>query len=123
MIRTILRQARENKGLTTRQAAALLGIDQALVSKFENGQRIPARAQLEPLSAVLGIDPDALSVLWLKEKILQLVWREPMAEKALQAALDELQPQRPAPPQQAALQQLLDEMEALKHKFGNLRNP
>ena len=36
-LKHILKEARTGKGLLTREVAHLLGIDQALVSKFENG--------------------------------------------------------------------------------------
>ena len=42
-MRTILKTAREQKNIKTRELAQLLGIDQALISKFENGSRKPTR--------------------------------------------------------------------------------
>ena len=38
-MRTLLKNAREEKGIKTRELAQLLGIDQALISKFESGSR------------------------------------------------------------------------------------
>ena len=42
-MKTLLKNAREQKGLKTREVAQLLGIDQALISKFESGTRKPTR--------------------------------------------------------------------------------
>jgi transcriptional regulator with XRE-family HTH domain len=47
--------------------AQLLGIDQALISKFESGTRKPTREQVVKL-ATLDIDLETIMVAWLKEK-------------------------------------------------------
>jgi transcriptional regulator with XRE-family HTH domain len=39
MLKTLLKNAREQKQLKTRELAQLLGIDQALISKFESRSR------------------------------------------------------------------------------------
>ncbi|RAR50855.1 Fic family protein [Flavobacterium lacus] len=69
-MKDLLRTAREKKNLKTREVAQLLGIDQALVSKFESGNRKPTREQVAKLASVLEIDFETLMVAWLKEKIL-----------------------------------------------------
>ena len=38
-MKLLLKNAREKKNLKTREVAQLLGIDQALISKFESGAR------------------------------------------------------------------------------------
>ena len=53
-----------------REVAQQLGIDQALVSKFESGARKPTRAQVHQLADILDVDANELMVSWLKEKIL-----------------------------------------------------
>lgn len=117
----LLRVAREKKGLKTRQVAELLKIDQALVSKFESGQRNPTRKQLMQLAELLDIDPETILVLWLKEKVLRVIDGEAQGAKAVQAALEQISPQMAEKPNENALQKLLDEMDALKNKFENLR--
>ena len=69
-MKDLLRTAREKKNLKTREVAQLLGIDQALVSKFESGNRKPTREQVAKLASLLEIDYETLMVAWLKEKIL-----------------------------------------------------
>ena len=59
-MKDLLREAREKKSLKTREVAQLLGIDQALVSKFESGNRKPTREQVGKLASLLEIDYDTL---------------------------------------------------------------
>jgi transcriptional regulator with XRE-family HTH domain len=47
-----------------------MGIDQALVSKFESGSRKPTKEQVIKLAAVLEIDYETIMVTWLKRKII-----------------------------------------------------
>ena len=49
-MKALLKNAREQKGLKTREVAQLLGIDQALISKFESGSRKPTREQVIKLA-------------------------------------------------------------------------
>ena len=49
-MKNLLREAREKKGLKTREVAQLLGIDQALISKFESGSRKPTKDQVIKLA-------------------------------------------------------------------------
>ena len=119
-MKALLRNARESKGLKTREVAALLKIDQALISKFESGQRNPTRKQVVQLAELLEIDLETILILWLKEKILREIEGEEFGAKALEAAQAATNPQK-AKPDTESLQKLLDEMDALKHKFENLR--
>ena len=79
MMKTLLKNAREQKGLKTREVAQLLGIDQALISKFENGARKPTKDQVIKLASLLEIDFETLMVAWLKEKILYEIGEDKFA--------------------------------------------
>lgn len=115
-MKDMLKNARIAKGLKTTQVATLLNIDAALISKFESGHRTPTRAQLVQLAALFEINFDELLILWLKEKILQQVGDEPLAEKALQAALQQISGHTPASAEiPVSFQKLMDEMETLKN--------
>jgi transcriptional regulator with XRE-family HTH domain len=120
-MKSLLRNARENKGLGTREVAKLLKIDAALVSKFESGQRNPTKKQLQQFSELYTINLDELTLLWLKEKILRTIDGEPLGVKALEAAQQELQP-NPIKPQATAIDALFEEMNALKTKIESLRD-
>lgn len=120
-MKSLLRNARENKGLGTREVAKLLKIDAALVSKFESGQRNPTKKQLQQFAALYAIDLDELTLLWLKEKILRAIEGEPLGTQALIAAQNEIQPSQ-TKPKAAAIDALFEEMDALKTKIESLRD-
>lgn len=85
-MKSLIKNAREKKGLKTRELAHLLGIDQALISKFESGTRKPTKDQVVKLASLLEIDYETLMVAWLKEKILYEIGQDEFALKALQVA-------------------------------------
>ncbi len=118
-MKTLLKTAREKKGFKTREVSRLLSIDQALISKFESGQRTPTKKQVEQLSQLLEIDFEILMTAWLKEKIGQAISGEALGLKALQEVERELNPKTAT---NQAVNQLFEEMEALKTKMEALRN-
>lgn len=123
-MKTLLKNGREKKALKTRELAQLMGIDQALVSKFESGARKPTKEQIIKLASTLEIDYETLMVAWLKEKILYEIGEETFALKALKEAEDELKYIRTTVPNQKiskALEKLLDEIDALKIKLDKFR--
>ena len=89
-MKVLLKNAREQKGLKTREVAQKLGIDQALISKFESGTRKPTKDQIIKLASLLEIDFETLMVIWLKEKILYEIGQEEFALKALMVAEQEI---------------------------------
>ena len=119
-MKTLLKNAREQKNLKIREVAQILGIDQALISKFESGTRFPTREQIAKLSQLLNIDYDTLMVCWIKEKILNDYGSEPLVLKALSTILIEnnhnasfsIEPK---------IDSILEEMERLKDKLQQLR--
>lgn len=119
-MKTLLRKAREQKGMKTREVALTLDIDQALISKFETGHRRPTREQVVKLAALLEIDLETILVLWLKEKILDDIKSEEFGMKALKAAELELNPA--IEKDNEAINTLFDEMNALKNKIEGFRN-
>lgn len=78
-----IRALRESKGLLLRQVAAALEIDTALISKIERGERKAQREQVSKLAALLGVEEERLMVIWLSDKIMNIVEEEPAAYKAL----------------------------------------
>lgn len=122
-MKTLLKNARELKGLKTREVAQQLGIDQALISKFESGTRKPTREQVTKLAALLEIDLETIMVAWLKEKILYEIGQDEFALKALLVAEDEIRYQNRASSIKisATLQKILEEIEVLKTKLDSFR--
>lgn len=75
-ISELLRIERENRNLLLREVASELEIDQALVSKIENGSRVPTKKQLIKLAQLYELDEVALLTKWLSQKILCLLANE-----------------------------------------------
>lgn len=119
-MKTLLKEARELKGFKTREVAQLLGIDQALISKFESGTRKPTKDQVSKLASLLEIDYETIMTSWLKEKIIHEIGNDEFALKALAAAEEEIRSNSSSTVKKvsAVLQQLLDEIDSFKAKFN-----
>jgi Fic family protein len=122
-MKTILKNAREQKGFKTREVAQLLEIDQALISKFESGTRKPTRDQIVKLSSLLEIDFENLLIIWLKEKIIHEIGHEELALKALHLAEIEIQNTKKVITSVilSTLRNVLDEIEILKNKIQSFQ--
>lgn len=71
-----IRQLREEKQLLQRQVSAALEIDNALYCKIERGDRLAKREQVLKLARLFETDTDALLILWLADKIIEIVGDE-----------------------------------------------
>jgi Fic family protein len=120
----LIKNGREKKGMLVREVAQELGIDQALVSKFESGTRKPTREQVIKLSQVLGINRDELLVAWLKEKILYEIGDDDLALRAMVAAEAEINYRRSKTAKMSlpkGFKSILKEIDACKSKLDKLR--
>ncbi|MCI4443515.1 MAG: Fic family protein [Lentimicrobium sp.] len=122
-MKTLLKNAREQKGLKTREVAHLLGIDQALISKFENGSRKPTKDQVVKLASLLGIDFETLMVAWLKEKIHYEIGQDEFALKAMNMVREEMENSyvRIKKSISKNLSAILEEIDVLKAKLDQFR--
>ena len=82
----LIRIARESKGLFLRQVAASVDIDQAIISKFERGERKPTKEQVKKFADFYEIDKKQLVTSWLSDKIAYSILDEENAEEALKVA-------------------------------------
>ena len=82
----ILRESREKNGLLLREVAAKLQIDQALISKFESGNRKPTREQVIQLARHYNTDKEELLVQWMSEKVVYELRDEEFADEILKVA-------------------------------------
>lgn len=123
-MKSLLKNAREQKGLKTRELAQLAEIDQALISKFESGTRKPTKDQIIRLSQLLEIDYETLMIAWLKEKILYEIGDEEFALKALLLAEQEIQNNKKQFSTEllSSFQSVLDEIEVLKNKIKSFNH-
>ncbi len=122
-MKALLKHAREKKGLKTREVAQLLKIDQALISKFENGSRKPTKEQITKLASLLDIDFETLMVAWLKEKILYEIGDDNLALKAMSMVREEIENNYKVIKKTISknLQSILDEIDAMKKQLDSFR--
>jgi Fic family protein len=123
-VKTLLKNARENKGIKTRELAQLMSIDQALISKFESGSRKPTKEQVAKLAQVLDLDYETLMIAWLKEKILYEIGDDKeLALKAMMVAEEEIRylASFKRNPLSKNLQNILDEIDSLKKQLDSFR--
>ena len=122
-MKALLKNAREQKGIKTRELAQLIGIDQALISKFESGTRKPTREQVAKLAQVLELDYETLMIAWLKDRILYEIGNEEFSLKALNLVQEEIENSYKSRKLSISknLQSILDEIDGLKSKLDKFR--
>ncbi|HAR19623.1 MAG TPA: DNA-binding protein [Cytophagales bacterium] len=82
---------RKELGYTILKVSMLSGIDQALLSKYENNQRLPSEPHVKFLAESLKMDYVELRKLYLAEKIYSLLEYETNPLEILQAAEDRVE--------------------------------
>lgn len=82
----IIKAERKKKGLFLRQVASALEVDQALISKFEKGDRKSSKEQVEKFADFFELNKDELITAWLSDRIVYTIQGEKNAEKALNIA-------------------------------------
>ncbi len=82
----IIKSEREKKGLFLRQVASALEVDQALISKFEKGDRKPSKEQVEKFANFYGLNKDELIIAWKSDLVYNDLKDEKLANKILQVA-------------------------------------
>ena len=116
-MKELLKNARIAKGLLVREVAAALKIDQALVSKFESGNRLPTEEQILSLASILDIPQGELKTLWLKERIFTEVKGYTYASEALKMVQEQLQSYHPTRVVLSnEVESVIDEIEELKKR-------
>jgi ribosome-binding protein aMBF1 (putative translation factor) len=90
----LIKKAREEKGLFLRQVAAEIDIDQAIISKFERGDRNPTREQVLKFAKFFKLDRDELLVAWLSDKVAYDLQGEDLADQVLKAAEQKIKPKK-----------------------------
>lgn len=122
-MKIILKTAREQKNIKTRELAQLLGIDQALISKFENGSRKPTRDQIVKLASALEINYEQLMIAWLKEKIYAEIGDDHFAFEAIHQVKEEMAyyASFKRAPLSTKLEQIIKEIDGLKNDLHQFR--
>jgi len=120
-MKDLLKNARETKNIRTRELAELTQIDQALISKFENGLRLPTEKQIKLLAEVLGINHNELQIAWYKQRLLHNLDFNPNAIQAITEILEEKGIQvGQGENKENKIADILAEIDNLKNKLSNL---
>ncbi len=82
----IIKTERESKCLLLRQVASALEIDQAIISKFERGERKPTKEQVEKFAEFYGLDKNKLITSWLSDQIANTILYEENIGEVLKVA-------------------------------------
>ncbi|HIP33244.1 MAG TPA: XRE family transcriptional regulator [Bacteroidia bacterium] len=82
----IIKSKREENKLFLRQVSALMEIDQAIISKFERGERKPTKEQVLKFAKIYDLNPDDLVISWYSDKVAYDLLSEENAEKILKVA-------------------------------------
>jgi transcriptional regulator with XRE-family HTH domain len=86
----IIRIEREKRGLLLRHVGSAIDVDQALISKFERGERLPTKDQVIRLANFYERDENDLIAAWLADKILIEVKNEQMGLRAMKLAEEKI---------------------------------
>jgi transcriptional regulator with XRE-family HTH domain len=86
-----IRASREKKGILLRQLAAFVGVDTALMSKLERGERSVRRDHILKIAQFLEIQHKELIKLWLADKIVGSINAESNSIEILKYVLRKLQ--------------------------------
>ncbi|HCM59271.1 MAG TPA: hypothetical protein DIS74_02640 [Bacteroidales bacterium] len=81
-----IRELRLQKGDPLRKVAAFLDIDQAILSKIENGKRTATRENVLKLEEYFRLVSGTLLLLWLSDKIVSELGEEELAMEAIRLA-------------------------------------
>ncbi|MGJ1406342.1 helix-turn-helix domain-containing protein [Sphingobacterium siyangense] len=90
MIGEKIRELRETNNILIRQLAAQLDIDTALLSKMERGDRFFRKEDLTKLANIFQISERELLILWLADKVLNVVDNESYKKESLELVLNSI---------------------------------
>lgn len=87
----IIKKAREDNNYILRHVGAELDIDQAIISKFERGERKPTKEQVLKFATFFDINQNELLIAWLSDKVVYELENESLAEEVLKVAEEKIQ--------------------------------
>jgi predicted nucleotidyltransferase len=85
-----IKRLRKEKKVTLRVVAAYLDIDQAILSKIENGKRDANRDLVSKLADYYKVNEKNLTVSWLSDKLLNDIDNEDLALEAFKVAEEKI---------------------------------
>ncbi len=84
-----LRELRQQQNLALREVAAVVGMDQAHLSKAELGQRLPTEEQIRALAKLFKIKPAEMEARRLAEKLIRELEENPAGAAAFNIIREE----------------------------------
>jgi Fic family protein len=123
-MKVLIKNSREAKNLKIKDIANALGIDPALVSKWESGTRKPTKDQVLKLASVLEIDTEKLLIEWMSEIILYEIGNDDLALQAMQLAEEKvkLEIQKRTVPMSKSLLKILKDIDKMKMRLNEFRH-
>ncbi|MBM3920291.1 MAG: helix-turn-helix domain-containing protein [Sphingomonadales bacterium] len=119
----LIKEARHEKGISQKELAGLLHIDSSLITRMEKGERLPVRAQVVQIAALLGLPEKKLLVRWLSEKIVKELQYEPLAREVLIAAEEQVRCRAvSAKAVSGELRKILKEIDQCKTRLDKVRH-
>ena len=82
----LIREKREQKGFLLRDISTQIGVDTAILSKIERGERRATKEQISKLADILEIERSLILTQYLSEKILYEIQNEDFGIEALRVA-------------------------------------
>ena len=87
---TLLRECRHKRNLLLREVAAAIGIDQAILSKYETDKRLPTKEQVALLSKFYEDTTRVITIAYLSDKMAEELKDEDLAFKVMQVAEEKI---------------------------------
>lgn len=128
MLSNLIKARRLEKNLSTLEVSIRTRLDPSLISRYENGNRIPTRDHAIRLAIALDMNEEGLLSAWLIEKLKKVLSeeeRESVRENALNAIIDKtgerklvlIQGSRITDSQEAALNKWKPEIQQLRERY------
>ena len=86
----IFKNIREERNLLLENVAAKTGINKSLLSRIENGKRLPTREQVDQLCKCYNAEKNKMIIQWLSEKMVTELKEEEFALEAIQLAEEKI---------------------------------
>jgi len=87
----LIKELRVKEGYPLRKVAAFLDIDQAVLSKIENGQRKLSKEQAIKLADFFNFDKKEMLITFLSDRIIYEIGNEEYAKEALKVAEEKIE--------------------------------
>ena len=88
---SIIKTLRLKKGLLLREVAAGIEVDTSMVSKFEKGERLPSREQVQKIANLFAVPDDELIICSLSDKLAAELITEPLAAEIIKLAMQKVE--------------------------------